>query len=70
MALDVYFRDDIGRILAALAASSTETGEYARGYRTALGCVALAFGLIDAREANGHAGTATVQTAEQRHVRR
>ena len=57
MALDVYFRDDIGHVLVALAASSTETtGEYERGYRAALAHVGLAFGLIDAREAGNDRG--------------
>jgi hypothetical protein len=50
MALDVWFRVDVERILLALArAASRYNGEFQRGYIDALGDVAQAFGLVSER---------------------
>lgn len=47
MGLDLWFRDDVARILAskAQAAGRYSGEEYRQGYLDALGDVALAFGL-------------------------
>ena len=46
MGLDVWFREDVSRILAGLArAASRYDGEHGQGYRDALGDVAASFGI-------------------------
>ena len=47
MGLDLWFRDDVARILAALArtAARAPAGEYQHGYIDALGDVAASFGI-------------------------
>lgn len=64
MGLDVWFRDDVGRILAAvletndastlyepLDASAAEI--YQQGFRAAVRCVAVGFGIILEGERDG-----------------
>jgi hypothetical protein len=47
MGLDLWFREDVGRILAGLAQQATrrDDGEYRCGYMDALCDVAVSFGL-------------------------
>ena len=51
MAMDLWFKPDVARILAskAQAASRYSGAEYKRGYMDALADVALAFGLTTSR---------------------
>jgi len=50
MALDVYFKDDIARILRSIKnANELKQGNdasYDDGFNAALGCIALAFGVM------------------------
>ena len=48
MGLDLWFREDVARILAALArtAARARAGEYQQGYIDALGDVAASFGIV------------------------
>ena len=55
MGLDLWFRQDVARILASVgqAASRHAQGEYKRGYNDALADVALAFGLVTPGNGDG-----------------
>jgi hypothetical protein len=53
MGLDLWFREDVARILAGLAqqAARRNDGDYGEGYLDALSDVALSFGLTVQNEA-------------------
>ena len=54
MALDLWFRQDVERILSSIARTAgsvgvQEDGEYLRGFHDALLCVAEGFGLAESQ---------------------
>ena len=65
MALDLYFKDDIIRILTAISSAGDQHGPE---YQKALGDVALAFGINVGESCNGQ--PVLVQTIEGQWIRR